>query len=251
MSLTSDEMQRLQSYVRQNAEASALFEKLLLSYEMERHKICHEIRNPLTLLSSTIKLIESQHPEIRSFDYWNSLCEDLDYMMELLQEFSLYNNSNDLRPETFSFRNFMERLVLSFAASCTASDVEFTSRLQENLPVITGDPVKLRQAILNLLKNARESIHGPGSVRLDVWSKCDELHIRIEDTGCGITKGQMEEIFTPFVTTKSSGTGLGLPVVQNIIHAHHGTVSVTSIPNHGTTFEVLLPVHWESPDHPL
>jgi len=111
--------------------------------------------------------------------------------------------------------------------------------------------VKLRQAILNLLKNARESIHGPGSVRLDVWSKCDELHIRIEDTGCGITKGQMEEIFTPFVTTKSSGTGLGLPVVQNIIHAHHGTVSVTSIPNHGTTFEVLLPVHWESPDHPL
>ena len=171
MSLTSDDMQRLQSYVRQNAEASALFEKLLLSYEMERHKICHEIRNPLTLLSSTIQLIESQHPEIRSFDYWNSLREDLDYMMELLQEFSLYNNSNDLRPETFSFRNFMERLVLSFAASCTASDIEFTSRLQENLPVITGDPVKLRQAILNLLKNARESIHGPGSVRLDVWSK--------------------------------------------------------------------------------
>ena len=126
--------------------------KLLLSYEMERHKICHEIRNPLTLLSSTIQLIESQHPEMRSFDYWNSLREDLDYMMELLQEFSLYNNSNDLRPETFSFRNFMERLVLSFAASCTASDVEFTSRLQENLPVITGDPVKLRQAILNLLK---------------------------------------------------------------------------------------------------
>ena len=94
MSLTSDEMQRLQSYVRQDAEASALFEKLLLSYEMERHKICHEIRNPLTLLSSTIQLIESQHPEMRSFDYWNSLREDLDYMMELLQEFSLYNNSN-------------------------------------------------------------------------------------------------------------------------------------------------------------
>ena len=63
MSFTSDEMQRLQSYVNQDAEASALFQKLLHSQDMERHKICHEIRNPLTLLSGTLQLIESRHPE--------------------------------------------------------------------------------------------------------------------------------------------------------------------------------------------
>ena len=162
MSFTSDEMQRLQSYVNQDAEASALFQKLLHSQDMERHKICHEIRNPLTLLSGTLQLIESRHPEVRSFEYWDSLCQDLEYMMHLLEEFSLFNNSSSLHPETFSFRSFMEKLVLSFAASCANTEIEFTSLL-EDLPVITGDPVKLRQALLNLFKNAVESIHRPGT----------------------------------------------------------------------------------------
>ena len=106
MSFTSDEMQRLLSYVNQDAEASALFQKLLHSQDMERHKICHEIRNPLTLLSGTLQLIESRHPEVRSFEYWDSLCQDLEYMMHLLEEFSLFNNSSSLHPETFSFRSF-------------------------------------------------------------------------------------------------------------------------------------------------
>lgn len=242
MSFTSDEMQRLQSYVNQDAEASALFQKLLHSQDMERHKICHEIRNPLTLLSGTLQLIESRHPEVRSFEYWDSLCQDLEYMMHLLEEFSLFNNSSSLHPETFSFRSFMEKLVLSFAASCANTEIEFTSLL-EDLPVITGDPVKLRQALLNLFKNAVESIHGSGSVNLKAWFHDSQIHIRLQDTGCGISEEQLKEIFTPFFTSKSSGTGLGLPVVQNIILAHHGTVSVDSRPGFGTTFEITLPVH--------
>lgn len=249
MSFTSDEMQLLQSYVNQDTEASALFQKLLHSQDMERHKICHEIRNPLTLLSSTLQLIESQHPEVRSFDYWDSLCQDLEYMMHLLEEFSLFNNSTTLHLETFSFRSFMEKIVLSFAASCANTDVEFTSQL-DDLPVITGDPVKLRQALLNLLKNAVEAIHGSGSVALKAWSLDNQIHIRIQDTGCGISEEQMKEIFTPFFTSKSSGTGLGLPVVQNIVSAHHGTVSVYSRAGYGTTFEVVLPVHSDLSEAP-
>lgn len=242
MSFTSDEMQCLQSYIDQDPQASALFQKLLLSYDTERHKICHELRNPLTLVSSTLQLMESQHPEVRSFAYWDTLCEDLEYMMNLLEEFSQWNNSSTLHLETFSLRSFMEKLVLSFAASCIDSDIEFTSQLQEDLPSITGDPVKLRQALYNLLKNARESICGPGSVTLKVWSKQQYIHIRIQDTGCGISKEQMDEIFTPFFTSKASGTGLGLPVTKNIIQAHSGTISVKSAVGSGTIFEILLPL---------
>lgn len=243
MSFTSDEMQRLQSYIRQDPDASALFEKFLQSREMEHHKLCHELRNPLTLTYSTVQLIESQHPEVKTFTYWDALHGDLEYMMHLLEEFSQFNNSTMLRPETFPSRSFLEKLVLSFAASCADSDIEFTSLIPDELPMFTGDPVKLHQALLNLLKNAVESIHGSGSVNLNVWSEDQTLYILIKDTGCGMSEEQMKEIFTPFVTTKPSGTGLGLPVTQKIIHSHRGTLSVDSTPGQGTSFEISLPLH--------
>lgn len=246
MSFTSDEMQRLQSYINRDAEAAALFQKLLQSQDMERHKICHEIRNPLTLVSSTLQLIESQHPEVCSFDYWSTLCTDLEYMIHLLEEFSQFNNSTALHLETFSFRTFMEKLVLSFAASCADTDIEFTSCLQE-LPDITGDPTKLRQALLNLLKNAREAIPDSGVIRLDAWQKAGQIHIRIQDSGCGMSNEQMKEIFTPFYTSKPSGTGLGLSIVQNIVSAHQGSILTDSSAGRGTVFEVILPLH---PEHP-
>lgn len=242
MSFTSDEMQRLQSYINQDYEAASLFQKFLQSQEMERHKICHELRNPLTLVYSTVQLIESQHPEVRTFAYWESLCGDLEYMMHLLEDFSQFNNSTLIHPESFSFRSFMEKLSLSFAASCADSKVEFTSCLPDKLPMFTGDPVKLRQALLNLFKNAVESIHDSGSVSLNVWSKDQNLHILIKDTGCGMSEEQLKEIFTPFFTSKASGTGLGLPVTQNIILAHRGTLTVSSHPGYGTEFEITLPV---------
>lgn len=242
MSLTSDEMQCLQSYINRNPEAARLFQEFLRSQNLEHHKICHEIRNPLTLVSSTVQLIESQHPEVRSFSYWDSLRDDLSYMTRLLEEFSQWNNSNVLHQKTFSFRSFIERLALSFAALCADSEVEFSSAIQDGLPMFTGDPVKLRQAILNLLKNAVESIHGTGSVHLKVWSENCAVRLLIQDTGCGISQQQLNEIFTPFYTSKPSGTGLGLPVTQNIILAHGGTLSVTSSPECGTTFEITLPL---------
>ena len=115
MSFTPDDMKKLQDFLNQNDEASALFRKLLEAHKFELHKICHEIRNPLTLVSSTLQLIETQHPETKSFAHWNTLCEDLSYIESLLAELSQYNNSSAMTMERFSFRSFMERLLLSFA----------------------------------------------------------------------------------------------------------------------------------------
>lgn len=241
MSFTPDDMKKLQDFLNQNDEASALFRKLLEAHKFELHKICHEIRNPLTLVSSTLQLIETQHPETKSFAHWNTLCEDLSYIESLLAELSQYNNSSAMTMERFSFRSFMERLVLSFAASTENSAIEFTSRLG-NLPEITGDQTKLRQAFLNLLRNAEQSIEGPGSIFLSADAKDDGIVVEIRDTGCGMNSEVLETAFTPFVTYKSGGTGLGLPVVQNIITAHHGRLSVESTVGSGTVFFIFLPI---------
>ena len=157
---TNTDYDKLQQLMAESPENRVLLEKLLASHEESVASISHEIRNPLTLVYSTVQLLESRHPEIASDRYWISLREDVEYMQQLLADLSSLNHSRTLSLSEFSFRSFMEQIVLSFAASCADSPVEFTSRLSPDLPVIKGDRIKLREIFLNLLRNARESIKG-------------------------------------------------------------------------------------------
>ena len=239
---TSTDYDKLQQLMAKSPENRALIEKLLASHEESLSTISHEIRNPLTLVYSTLQLLESRHPGIASDRYWVSMREDVEYMQQLLTDLSSLNHSRSLFLTEFSFRSFMEQIVLSFAASCAESPVEFTSWLAPDLPSFRGDRVKLREVFLNLLRNARESIDGKGSIRLDAACSSSEIVVAIRDTGCGIGQEQLDHIFEPFVTFKKGGTGLGLAVADRTVRAHGGKISVTSAVNAGTEFRVSLPV---------
>ena len=104
------------------------------------------------------------------------------------------------------------------------------------------DQIKLREVLLNLLKNARES--QADEIVLSASSGCDTsgIQISIRDNGCGIEQDQLDQIFQAFHTTKQEGTGLGLSLSKRIIEAHHGTLTVTSAPGEGSTFTVFLPL---------
>ena len=119
----------------------------------------------------------------------------------------------------------MGQICLSFAASCVDTDIEFSSLIAPDLPSLTADRLKLHEAILNLLRNAREAISSAGSIRLEAVLKDQMLQITISDTGCGISPEYLDTIFDPFVTYKPNGTGLGLPIARGIIEAHHGSIA--------------------------
>ncbi len=240
---TKSDYDKLRQFTRENPELDALIQKLLASHRETISAISHEIRNPLTLVYSAVQLISSKHPEVSDFDHWNSMCEDLTYMKQLLDELSAFNNGSSLFLKEFDFRSFMERLVLSFAVTFADSAVEFTSYLAPDLPVIQGDPIKLREAFLNLLRNASEAVKGRGFIRLDAVYRPqdDTIAVTVKDTGCGIPEEHLDDIFTPFVTHKQGGTGLGLPIVKRTVEAHQGTVSVASKAGSGTAFTVTLP----------
>lgn len=239
---TDSDYDKLEQLMAERPENEALIKKLLDSHKETISTISHEIRNPLTLVYSTLQLIESRHPEVNSFRYWDSLRTDIEYMKQLLEELSAFNNGSSLTLKTFDFRQFMEQLVLSFAISCTDSDIEFTSFLELELPEIQADPIKLREVFLNLLRNAREAIVGTGSIRLDAVFSDNQIQITIQDSGCGIPEEYLADIFTPFVTHKSSGTGLGLAIAKRTIESHHGSITVSSQPGTGTVFTITLPV---------
>ena len=239
---TDADYDKLQQLMAENPENEALLKKLLASHKETVSMISHEIRNPLTLVYSTLQLIESRHPEVISFPYWDSLRADIEYMKVLLEELSVFNNSTSISFKQFDFHSFMKQVVLSFAVSCSDSDVEFTSYVDSALPLFSGDSVKLREVFLNILRNAKEAIQGIGTIRLEATFRDNVIVITIHDSGCGIPEESLADIFTPFVTHKAGGTGLGLAIAKRIIESHKGNITVSSIIGTGTTFTIILPV---------
>lgn len=238
---------KLQQIMEQDPEISSLITRLLESHTLEISTISHELRNPLTLVYSTLQMIESQHPEVFTFRHWDSLHRDIEYMNQLLEELSSYNNSERLNLAAVDMASFLKKLALSFASSLADTDIEFSSRIPTSLPDACIDSVKIRQTLLNLMRNARDAViecpDSPGpAIRLTADYINDMIQITITDNGCGITSQDLSSIFEPFITHKNNGTGLGLAIAKRIITAHKGTIHASSTPGEGSVFTVTLPI---------
>lgn len=204
--------------------------------ELFIRKFIHELRNPLTALYSTVQLMETNNPELKDIKYWPTLRYDIEDIIDLINGFSALTKSDSLVLDDFEIKTFFRRLALSFAASIADSEVEFTSKINISYSKITGDKVKLQEVFSNLLKNAYEATSPKGKIFLEVSQKNDHYVVLIKDTGCGMDEEMIKTIFDPFVTYKKNGTGLGLAICDQIIKAHHGTISVSSKLGVGTTF---------------
>lgn len=233
---------KLDALMASSPEAHELIQNLLDTHQFTISKISHEIRNPLTLVYSTLQLIECKHPEVKSFAHWPYLMEDVEFMNQLLSELSTYHNPQHLNYSVFDFAAVLKHICLSFAAGLENTNVEFSSSISLSVDNINGDKVKLQEVFLNLLKNAKDSIEDYGSIFLTACNDEQNVIVTIKDTGCGISPELLESVFTPFVTHKKGGTGLGLPLVEKVVTAHGGSISVDSAVNLGTTFTVTLPV---------
>ena len=241
--LRNIDTRKLNTLMEQNEDARQIINQLLENHQTLTSTISHEIRNPLTLISSSLQLIQAQHPEVKQFYGWEQAMEDVDFMRRLLDELSSFNNGNRLRLSVFSIEQLLKSIAVSFAISLNEqnSAIEFSSRIPSDLGDITGDRLKLEEVILNLLRNARDAINGQGTIQLFAKRCADTIHIRIKDTGCGIPAKHLESIFEPFQTYKPDGTGLGLALSRQIITAHKGNISVFSKEGEGSTFTVTIP----------
>lgn len=247
---TQPDYDKLAQIMEESPDKKDLLTRLLESHKMEIRTISHEIRNPLTLVYSTLQLIEARHPEVTGYEHWDSMRSDIEYMKLLLEELSSYHNSERLSLEYIHTDSFLKSMALSFAASLIDTDIEFTSRIAPGLPCIHADSVKLKQTLLNLLRNACDAAGSAGrqhsgqrpAVTLQAREEKKRLMITITDNGCGIAPEKIDTIFEPFVTYKKNGTGLGLPIARRIAAAHCGSLTVSSEPGSLTIFTLTLPI---------
>lgn len=204
-------------------------------------KIFHEIKNSITLVNGTLQLVAKMHPEVSEFEYWNEAISEIDFLKGMVTQLSSARLCNHLNLMQINIYSFMHQFSLSMHAlewdgfSCNIT-------LDDDLPLIELDPQLIKQAIVNLVKNAYEAMDAAGEVNINVSYADPYMQIAISDHGSGLDPAIEHNIFQPFITSKTGGSGIGLSLTKQIIEFHHGTISYESRPGDGCTFTISLPL---------
>ena len=214
--------------------------KLKNDFHYTLSKFSHELRNPLTLINSGLQMIASAHPEVKEYEHWDDVMDNLDYVKELLDELSAFNNADHVKRENIDTCCYLRTILSSIKPTLDYLEITLETDIPDSLPSIALDRIRVRQMLLNLLKNAWEAVPIPGGkISFSVIPENSGIRIDIRDNGCGISKEQQAAIFQPFFTTKESGTGLGLAVSKQIAQAHSGDITLESTPGQGTVFHIF------------
>lgn len=212
-------------------------------------QISHEIRNPLTLICSSLQLIAKEYPAVTETTLWPQVQQDLQDTIRLLDEISLLNRSTACRMDTFSVWDLLCGAASSFQALMQERQICFTVEFAPELQHCTGlgDPILLKEVLWNLLLNAADAVTSStdqAMIRLTAVLCNDQLQIHVYDNGIGIPDEYLPTLFDPFVTHKSGGTGLGLCIAKRAAQQHNGTLTIKIRPDQTfcTDFCLTLPL---------
>ena len=210
--------------------------------------LAHEIKNPLSTITLNLKLLGEDisrfhnEPHARIKRRLEVVRNEAERVKLILDDFLKCAGKYEIQAEETDFRNTIEELRDFLAPQAEATGVIFRTSLPDS-PVICRIDVKLiKQAILNLVLNAIEVMDKGGELLLKTFVFEGRAVMEIIDTGPGIPSDRIEKIFTPYYSTKKSGSGLGLPIARRIIEDHNGTIEVESEDGKGTRFIVKLPL---------
>lgn len=211
--------------------------------------IIHEIRNPLNAVYAHVQLLEEEIEEVEGKNLHDSLMQikvGISQIDGILREFSRFVRQTKpiLREENL---NSLLNDVLRFVdAECCSHKIKIVKQFQDNLPEILIDANQIKQVILNLILNANQAMLKGGTLTITTSLMEKYVYVEVQDTGIGISEGQKPRIFDLFYSTKPAGTGLGLPIVQKIIHDHDGKIEIISGSGKGTRVRIILPVNRSS-----
>lgn len=209
--------------------------------------LAHEIRNPLGSIQGTAEILKDDfRPGDKKYEFLGILIKESGRLNRVVEDFLRLARPQPVNLGTCDVMEELHNVFTLVSAEAKKRNVQLELK-PAKLPLIEGDPEKLRQAFWNIILNGLQATPPGGAVSVLVSCKepengdaCEWIEIRFTDTGKGIPAGLIESILEPFFTTKPDGTGLGLAITRKIIESHGGTISVESEVDHGTSITVRL-----------
>jgi len=202
--------------------------------------LAHEIRNPLNSIKmNTDILLEMLDLKENQKKRFKIIQKEVNRLENLVKEVLVFARQQDLIVSEFNLYNLIDNIYQQIKPALDEKKIIFENKIRSI--VLKGDQEKLKQVFLNMILNSSDSIFENGTIKIDSKVNHDKniIEIYILDTGAGVENP--ERMFEPFYSTKSAGTGLGLPVSQNIINQHNGSLALHSSRVGETVFRIILP----------
>ena len=215
--------------------------------------LAHEIRNPLVAIKTFTHLLPERIDDQEFRDKFLHIASgEVDRISSLITELLDFARPSDPKLEMENINIILDGMILLVTTEMNKKQINNMKDYDSNLPFVEIDREQIKQVFLNILLNAIEATPQKGKITVRTRSFMKpggEPYVQVEftDTGCGIPSDQLEEIFNPFFTTKTTGSGLGLSISNQIVRDHRGYIDVESQSGKGSSFFINLPLNQDHP----
>jgi signal transduction histidine kinase len=230
------------------AQALALSNERLAAIGKMAAHVTHEIRNPLSAMSLNVEMLEeeisaeSPSPRAEVVHLLAAIQREVQRLEHLSEEYLRVARLPQPRMEADDVSATVREVVEFARREIESAGGRVVLTIDEPTPPALFDEAQVRQALLNLLRNAREAMPGGGPIDVRVAAEGMSVIVDVDDRGGGISDDIRAHVFDPFFSTKGEGTGLGLAITRHIVEAHGGTVTCEPREGGGTRFRLALPI---------
>jgi two-component system, NtrC family, nitrogen regulation sensor histidine kinase GlnL len=217
--------------------------------------MAHEIRNPLGGIRASAQLLQQELENPEQQKYLDVVISEVDRINRLIERMMNFTRPKELNVSEINIHKVLDDILLVERESVAQKNIRLEQVYDPSLPLIGADEDQLKQVFLNLIQNAIEASSSKGRIQLMTHvstgysiktesssASGQSIVVEIIDSGTGIDAATMKNLFTPLFTTKSKGSGLGLPISLKIVENHGGKIKITSEEGLGTTVQIFLPV---------
>jgi signal transduction histidine kinase len=203
--------------------------------------ICHEIRNPLGIIKGTAERLRSRYDKNKN-ELFDFIPEEVDRLNDILTGYLEFASSEPKRKEETNITSLVIKTTDQLRGSFSKKNIQIQLEAETDVPLLRINPGGIRQVLINLLMNAQDAIEQGGLINVRLKKREEHVLLEIEDNGRGIGRKDRRQLFNPFFSTKTKGSGLGLYVVKKIVEEHQGEIDLECKPEGGTKVKVFLPM---------